>query len=271
VKRNSLDAKGPLYKAVNWKYSNLRAGDSRLRCPFATPDYPKEWMYDECPEIWRKASKENRDKSDDLWELTQVIDRVRRNVDDTYLLYDVLSIPEIINEMAAQTIVLSADRCTKNYYMHRDRTTGEWRRLPWDVEDAFPGDRRYGVDLCNPDECTAKSTSYCILSCEKFNSPLYCDSNHPQDIFIGNSAVQDPKSTYNVLVDVILSAPSLREMYFTRLRTLMDKILGTSFIDDWVRANLERIREDALRDSERRSDFCLLRLEIALGSQSGVY
>jgi hypothetical protein len=37
----------------------------------------------------------------------------------------------VINEMAVQTIVLSTDRCTKNYYMHQDRNTREWRRIPW--------------------------------------------------------------------------------------------------------------------------------------------
>lgn len=251
LKRNFLDSQGPLYKAVNWKYSNLRAGDGSLKCPYATPDYPREWMYDECPEIWRKASKENRDRSDDLWELTQAIDRVRRNINgEAHILYDILSLPEIINEMAAQTLVLSADRCAKNYYMHRDRGTGEWRRLPWDLEDAFPGDRRYGVNFCDASECSARSTAYCILSCEKFNSPLYCDRNHPQDIFIGEG-VQDPKSTYNVLVDVLLSVKSTREMYFARLRTMMDEILATSFLDDWARKTLDRIRNDALRDSEK--------------------
>lgn len=207
-------------------------------------------MVNECPEIWRKASKENADKSDDLWDLTQMIDRVRRNVNDAYILYDVLALPEIINEWAAQTLVLSADRCTKNYFMHRDRGTGEWRRLPWDVEDAFPGDRRYGVELCNPNECSAKSTSYCILSCEKFNSPLYCDRNHPQDIFLG-SGVQDPKSTYNVLVDVLLTLSPTKEMFLCRLRTIMDEILATDYIDNWVRANLDRIRNDALIDSDK--------------------
>ena len=248
LKRNYLDSQGPLYKAVNWKYSNLRAGDSSLKCPYATPDYPREWMYDECPEIWRKASKERTE--DQLWELTQAIERVRNSNGEARILYDVLSLPEVINEMAAQTLVLSADRCAKNYYMHRDRGTGEWRRLPWDLEDAFPSDRRYGVHFCDPSECSAKSTAYCILSCEKFSSPLYCDRNHPQDIFIGEG-VQDPKSTYNVLIDVLLSVKETREMYFTRLRTQMDEILATSFVDDWVRKTLDRIRNDALKDSEK--------------------
>ena len=47
------------------------------------------------------------------------------------LLLDALDVPAVINEMAAQTLVLSIDRCTKNYYVHRDRDTLEWRRIPW--------------------------------------------------------------------------------------------------------------------------------------------
>ena len=55
--------------------------------------------------------------------------------------------------------------------------------IPWDNEDAFAGDYRDGVALCDPKKCSANSTAYCILSCEKFNSPLFCDKDHPQDIF----------------------------------------------------------------------------------------
>jgi spore coat protein CotH len=54
------------------------------------------------------------------------------------LLLDALDVPAVINEMAAQTLVLSIDRCTKNYYVHRDRKTLEWSRIPWDLEDSFP-------------------------------------------------------------------------------------------------------------------------------------
>jgi len=252
LKRNQLDSKGSMYKAVNWKYSNLRKGNSNIPCPYATPDYPERWMVDECPEIWRKTSKADADNWDDLWDLTQTLDRVQNNPRDGHLLFDTLNVPAVVNEMATQALVLNNDRCTKNYYMHFDRGTREWQRIPWDLEDIFPGDRRYGTDTCDPSECSAQSTSYCVMSCEKFNSPLYCDRNHPQDIFAPyENEAQNPKTTYNVLVDVILAVPSTRTMFFTRLRTLMDEILATSVIEDWVWSTRERIRSDALRDSEK--------------------
>jgi hypothetical protein len=45
--------------------------------------------------------------------------------------------PQVINEMAAQTAMLNQDRCTKNYYVFRQPSTGEWNMFPWDNEDAF--------------------------------------------------------------------------------------------------------------------------------------
>ena len=38
-------------------------------------------------------------------------------------------------------------------------------------------------------------------------------------------------------------------MYFARLRTLMNDILGTNFIERYVAKILKKIRQDALRDS----------------------
>jgi hypothetical protein len=63
LQRHNLDAEGGLYKAVHWKYSNLRAADMSASCPFATPDigdegiaHNKIFTRGECPEIYRKVS-----------------------------------------------------------------------------------------------------------------------------------------------------------------------------------------------------------------------
>ena len=48
-----------------------------------------------------------------------------------------VNIPEAINEMAAQNLVLNQDRLTKNYYVYHDPETSEWAKLPWDLEAAF--------------------------------------------------------------------------------------------------------------------------------------
>lgn len=47
--------------------------------------------------------------------------------------------------------------------------------LPWDVEGSFGIDRGLGG---------RPAADYCILDCPQWNSPLYCDRNHPQDLAV---------------------------------------------------------------------------------------
>jgi hypothetical protein len=258
-RRKMWDEENSLYKAVNWKYSNLRAPNASLsKCPWATPDWPRRWSERDgyCPKIWRKAYPENSKAVDDLWDFTSNIARAKKyalgrsqQVYAEKVLFQILDVPSVINEMAAQTILLNNDRCAKNYYVFRNAKTKRWSRLPWDLEDALPADNRYGLALCPKRDCSPKSTRYCVLTCEKFNSPLYCDSEHPQDIFYSEGIAQEAKSTYNELVNVILKTNRTRVMYFARLRTLMNDILGTNFIERYVAKMLKKIRKDALRDS----------------------
>jgi hypothetical protein len=48
-------------------------------------------------------------------------------------------------------------------------------RIPWDVETSFAQDNGLGG---------APGPYYCVLACEQWNSPLYCDSEHPQVILL---------------------------------------------------------------------------------------
>ena len=262
-RRNMWDEKNALYKAVSWKYSNLRAPNlSYSSCQWATPDWPRRWVDRDgyCPEIWRKSYPDNSKTVDDLWDFTMDIKRAKgfatsgnpsQQIYAEKILFRILDVPAVINEMAAQTILLNNDRCAKNYYVFFDSKTKRWSRLPWDLEDALPADSRYGVELCPSRDCSPKSTRYCVLSCEKFNSPLYCDSEHPQDIFISEREEQEAKSTFNELVNVILKTERTRRMYFARLRTLMNDILGSNFIESYVAKTLKNIRNDAKRDAKK--------------------
>uniref|UniRef100_A0A1D1ZRX4 LTD domain-containing protein n=1 Tax=Auxenochlorella protothecoides TaxID=3075 RepID=A0A1D1ZRX4_AUXPR len=90
-------------------------------------------------------------------------------------LFDAVNLPQVINYLAAQTLILNQDRCTKNYFVYRDRPSGQWSMLPWDVESGFGIDRGLG-GVPAPD--------YCILACDQWNSPLYCDRNHVQDLTV---------------------------------------------------------------------------------------
>ena len=79
---------------------------------------------------------------------------------------------QVIEYMAVQTLLLNQDRCTKNYNMYYDKTgTKEWQILPWDLEESLGISSGLGGKPA-PD--------YCILECEQWNSPLYCNWNHTQ-------------------------------------------------------------------------------------------
>lgn len=75
--------------------------------------------------------------------------------------------------MAAQTLILHQDRCTKNFVAYYEPSTDMWSVLPWDMDAAFGIDRGLGGK---------PTTDYCVLACERFNTPLYCDRDHPQDL-----------------------------------------------------------------------------------------
>ena len=56
--------------------------------------------------------------------------------------------------------------------MYYDKTgTKEWQMLPWDLEESLGISSGLGGKPA-PD--------YCILECEQWNSPLYCNWNHTQ-------------------------------------------------------------------------------------------
>ena len=62
-------------------------------------------------------------------------------------------------------------RCTKNWILAYDHARRLWSRLPWDLEGALGISSSLGG---------LPASDYCVLACEQWNSPLYCDSDHPQ-------------------------------------------------------------------------------------------
>lgn len=73
-------------------------------------------------------------------------------------LFDAVDLPRTINQLAAQTVVLNQDRCTKNFLVYRDPSSRQWSMLPWDVESAFTNDRGLGG---------GPAADYCSLACEQ--------------------------------------------------------------------------------------------------------
>jgi hypothetical protein len=200
LERNGFDPTGAMYKA------NSAAVRSTLR-PNPTPaDYLKVTRKDE--------------PFDDLVELTNGINNRLAGVDRSTYLFDVINLPEVINDMAGNVIMPNHDRLTKNYYMHLDvNGNGEWSRFPWDMDQAFA---RFTVD--------------------HFASVLYGDSEHPQS--------PDPVHQ-NHLYDAILDTPATRQMYLRRVRTLFDEYLATGYFEREVDRYHLLLADDAARDQAK--------------------
>ena len=73
--------------------------------------------------------------------------------------------------MAVLTMLLTQDRCTKNYLLYQDEATSKWQMFAYDLKSALNADAGLGGK---------PATDYCTLECPQWNSPLYCDRDHPQ-------------------------------------------------------------------------------------------
>ncbi|GIL43793.1 hypothetical protein Vafri_1405 [Volvox africanus] len=157
LKRYGLPPSGPLYKSVSGELSNLRW------------DLPVKEM----PSFWEK---ENRMHDTSDWNLLANFSKGLAGGDAvprSKYIYDHVNLPQVINDMAAQAIVNNMDRCTKNFFTYLNPDTDEWYMLPWDMDGSFGQDNGLGG---------RPGPNYCVLACEQWNSPLYCDSEHPQDL-----------------------------------------------------------------------------------------
>ena len=96
-------------------------------------------------------------------------------------------IPEMINYAAVTAIVQHVDSQTKNFYMSQDAVTGRWEIIPWDLDHTF------GNDCC----CGVTST---------FVTPA-----EPAD------------QTERAHASARSPCPEWRQMYFRRLRTLVNR------------------------------------------------
>lgn len=148
---------GPLMKSISGEFSNLR---------WDLDPYLAQYYY-------RPITVKTQDSFDKLIDFANGL--AGANGSRTDFVFDNVSLPKVINFMAAQTLVLNQDRCTKNFYVYQDPSSYQWSILPWDLESTFSTDRGLGG---------TPAPDYCILACEQWNSPLFCDRNHPQDLLV---------------------------------------------------------------------------------------
>ena len=119
-------------------------------------------------------------------------------------IFDKLNIPEVIDFLAISVIVAETDHTHKNYYMHFDKSQQHWYIFPWDRDLSF-GHRWTGVGIITN-----------------------------VSIFTGDN---------NRLFNAIFHTEVAREMFFRRLRTLMDQFLGESSVPSAQREIDVRISE----------------------------
>jgi spore coat protein CotH len=133
---------GPLMKSISGEFSNLRWDLD----PFLAQYY------------YRPITEKNQVGFDQLSEFTKGIAGASGESRSEFI-FDNVNLPKVINLMAAQTLVLNQDRCSKNFYVYLDPSTGQWSMLPWDLESAFSSDRGLGG---------TPARDYCILECEQW-------------------------------------------------------------------------------------------------------
>lgn len=119
--------------------------------------------------------------------------------------YDNVNLPQLVNMLAVTTMILHNDWGHKNYYMYRDTNrTGEWYLLPWDVDLTF-GHTWVGGPAYFDDDID--STASVVLGpTNRLKSLIYAGGS-------GSGAS---------------AAPELVQMFMRRLRTLLDRFVGTA-------------------------------------------
>ncbi|MEX2185449.1 MAG: lamin tail domain-containing protein [Pirellulales bacterium] len=169
---------------------------------------------------YQKVNRENEPFTD-LIALTNGISGLIPGVSRENYLFDNVNLPQIINDAAAQVVLLNHDRLTKNYYVYRDPTTGEWSRFPWDTEQAF-SDPPWA----------------------HFISVLYGDSEHTQ-------GTNNETQYRNYLYDAMFDTPRIREMYVQRVRSLMDQYMNVGYFQDLVNQTATLIGPEAALDNAK--------------------
>lgn len=228
LERHGLPSNAPLLKAVHWRYSNMRSPWYNHSCPWAQPDFD---VWHGCPEIWRVSN--GGDGA--LAELASLAFKIESGD------LSGLDLGRVADEMAAQTVLLHQDRCTKNAYMVRD-WGGQWSRIPWDLENALGADYMTGEAVCGG--CC--DGTYAVLSCDAWNSLWYCDKEHPQDVGFDKA-----DETYNHIVDAVLRDQYGRDLYLDAVRRLRDDFLAGGRLAQKVRSAWSEIAEVARDDAAK--------------------
>ena len=119
-------------------------------------------------------------------------------------------LPQMINYAAVTAIIEHHDSSSKNFYLSQDPVTGRWSLLPWDL------DHTLGNGCCEVDS--------------NFVTPA------------------EPGDKTSALMRAILAQPEWRDMYFRRLRTLVNDLLAPGRMEALYDARLGPAQSTATLD-----------------------
>ena len=141
----------------------------------------------------------------DLWELTNGIDDMPIGDAQLDFLYDNFDIPALVNYLAIVSLIRHHDSENQNYRITRDGETGRWELLHWDVDLTW-----YPADA--------------------FSDPNDLRSEFPMAKYLNNRLYQR-----------FFEYPEFEELFYRRIRTLRDEILGDHTLPDQYAATVNSL------------------------------
>jgi spore coat protein CotH len=215
VTRNKLSPTASRYRAFD---------DFRDRVdPMDTADvYEKEFPLDEdYTELWSFLLDLNNTSGTQL----------------TNLLRDEVDIPGMINYIAVMTIIHNNDHMKKNYFAYQSDVTGRWVFYPWDLDLTFG--RNFTGSSGLTDELWADVDTV----------PGQAADVSPSHPLFGSGSYRKVNRVYNRMIDRLMGQDDIRTMYFRRLRTLMDTLLGGEHYEDRIDELVPLIAPEAALDA----------------------
>ena len=221
IRRNGLDDRAPYYKAFS---------DGR-QVPLA-----------DLPNFYQKEARLEEGYDDLFHFLTDLNQTTGEPL--TNFLRDQIDIPRAVNYIAAKTIFHDNDHLGKNYFFYRDTEgTGRWWPLHWDLDLTF-GRNFNQQRLVLNDEIWADLDSLPGEASVAPSHPLFGDSEH-----------RKTNGVWNRFIDRILGDDSIRQMYFRRLRTLMDTLLADGRYEKRIAELSQVLAQEAALDKIEWPEF----------------
>jgi hypothetical protein len=175
-------------------------------------DFLERYHYDDQGDLYKFVQRNNLNpvffdtitgiekKTGDLSNIDSVVDLVDglnlpTSTQRRRWVVDNLDLPQVVNYLAARSIIQDADDLRKNFYMYLDtRGDQRWRLLPWDKDFTFGVRGDGGIFLPHP---------------------FFGDEEHKKQ----------NANQWNILYDVLFEEPVTQRIYLRRLRTLIDEVL----------------------------------------------